>query len=98
MPSVTLLLAIPLALEKVPPNPIYGFRSQKTYSSRKTWYAANKLCGLTLLASLLAVLMINGILLYFSDGTIGHRPFVMTYVAGTGIALVVSLLLIRKID
>lgn len=38
-------LAIPMILEKVKPNPIYGFRTKKTLSDEKIWYPANKYSG-----------------------------------------------------
>lgn len=52
--SVGLLLigvAIPLILEKVPPNRWYGFRVAKTFSSESIWYAANRVAGYDLLLS-----------------------------------------------
>lgn len=42
-------LAVPLILEKIPRNGIYGFRVAKTLSEDRIWYPANKRCGLGLL-------------------------------------------------
>jgi uncharacterized membrane protein len=42
-------LAIPLILRKVRPNPWYGFRTRKTLSHGKIWYAANRYAGKALL-------------------------------------------------
>ncbi len=39
------VLGIPLVLRKVAPNPVYGFRTAKTFSDSSTWYAANEVCG-----------------------------------------------------
>lgn len=36
------LLAIPLWLEKIPPNGAYGFRVKKTLENEKIWYAVNR--------------------------------------------------------
>ena len=43
-----IILSIPLILKKVPPNPIYGFRTKKTLSDKQIWYKANYYCGLQL--------------------------------------------------
>lgn len=36
------LISIPLLLEKVPPNPVYGFRLSPALDDPKLWYATNK--------------------------------------------------------
>lgn len=38
-------LGVPLVLRRVAPNPVYGFRTAKTFESSTTWYAANEVCG-----------------------------------------------------
>ena len=38
-------VSIPLALGKVPPNWLYGFRTRKTMSSPEIWYPANRALG-----------------------------------------------------
>jgi uncharacterized membrane protein len=38
-------LGAPLALGKVRPNALYGFRTQKTLSDPEIWYAANRVAG-----------------------------------------------------
>jgi uncharacterized membrane protein len=40
--------AIPLAMRKVRPNPIYGIRNKATLSDEGFWYAANAAAGRTL--------------------------------------------------
>ena len=44
-------LSVPLILEKIPPNYLYGFRTPKTLSSRELWYKANKYAGRELLVA-----------------------------------------------
>ena len=58
-----MLLSIPLISRRVKRNPWYGFRTPKTLSSDRIWYAANEHSGrmifvtgfVTLLASILLV-------------------------------------------
>ena len=38
-------LGIPLWLEKIKPNYLYGFRTSRTLSDPKIWYPANKFAG-----------------------------------------------------
>lgn len=42
---VLMALAIPLLLEKIGPNGLYGFRTARTQSDPKIWYAVNKSLG-----------------------------------------------------
>jgi uncharacterized membrane protein len=42
------ILGIPLALKLVPPNPVYGVRTSKTFSSRDVWFAANRPAGINM--------------------------------------------------
>jgi uncharacterized membrane protein len=48
---VTALSALPLALRLVPPNPIYGFRTRFTRSSREVWFDANAFAGRAMLVA-----------------------------------------------
>ena len=40
--GLLILLSLPLLWEKVPPNPVYGFRLPATMNDPKVWYATNK--------------------------------------------------------
>jgi uncharacterized membrane protein len=40
-----IVLAIPLMARKVPPNPLYGFRTARTLSDAEFWYEVNAFCG-----------------------------------------------------
>ncbi len=54
-------ISIPLILEKVGPNPYYGFRIPKTYADKETWYEANRFTGwASLLASVFSIIAIAG--------------------------------------
>ena len=49
VPLTIIVLAIPLILEKVPRNGLYGFRTAFTMSSDAAWYYANRISGIALL-------------------------------------------------
>jgi hypothetical protein len=44
-------IAVPLILQWIPPNGIYGFRTGETLSSRAIWYPANAFMGWALLTA-----------------------------------------------
>lgn len=44
-----ILLAIPLIQNKIAPNSWYGFRTRRTLSDERVWYAANRYAGKALL-------------------------------------------------
>ena len=46
---VFVAIGVPLALERVPPNHWYGFRTAKTFSNQTIWYAANRVAGIDLI-------------------------------------------------
>ena len=47
---VIAVISIPLILQMVPPNGVYGFRTSVTRSSIEIWYSANAFMGWALLA------------------------------------------------
>jgi uncharacterized membrane protein len=51
LPGLLAIVAAPLALGKIPPNQIYGFRTLKTLSSPDIWYPANRMAGWWMIAA-----------------------------------------------
>ena len=83
---VMILLAIPLMLRRIPPNPLYGLRVPAAYKDEQVWYDANAASGrdmaviglgLTLLTVVLQVAGVRDMALAaawsvaFGVGTIG---------------------------
>lgn len=54
---ILMALSIPLLLEKIGPNGLYGLRTAKTMSNPTIWYAANKVAGMDLLIAGGAILL-----------------------------------------
>ncbi|MEZ5541047.1 MAG: SdpI family protein [Pseudomonadota bacterium] len=48
---VLVALAIPLVLRRVPPNPVYGFRTRATQADAALWREANAYFGRLLIAA-----------------------------------------------
>lgn len=60
-----ILIELPLALNRVPPNTTYGFRVRKTLSDDRIWYAVNSYAGkasiLTGIVTIILALMLRPI-------------------------------------
>jgi SdpI/YfhL protein family len=55
------IVSVPLMLKLIPPNPLYGFRTQKAMSNPEVWFAVNAVGGRALLvASGLSALALMG--------------------------------------
>ena len=59
-----IVLALPMVLQRVRPNPWYGFRTRKTLSDAKIWYPANRYAGKALLLAG-AVIAVASLVLYW---------------------------------
>ena len=59
---VTGLIAVPLALRKVPRNRIYGIRTRRTLADDATWYDTNAYGGRCLLVASAVTLVIVAVL------------------------------------
>ena len=51
VPTLLIIVSIPMILEMIPRNGFYGFRTPYTLSSDQVWYRANRIAGLALLAA-----------------------------------------------
>jgi uncharacterized membrane protein len=51
VPLACIALAIPMILQKIPRNGLYGFRTAYTLSSDEVWYRANRISGIALLVA-----------------------------------------------
>jgi uncharacterized membrane protein len=84
-----ILLSIPRLLEKVKPNPVYGFRVRATLDDPGTWYAVNKYFGRRLLV-VGVVFSIDAAALYFVPG-ISVDGYALAMLAIFGIAFSIAM-------
>ena len=66
--ALIVILGIPLILEKVKPNSVYGFRTVKTMSDEKIWYPANKYSGKLMIITGMIMILASAILLCTNFG------------------------------
>jgi uncharacterized membrane protein len=97
---ILILLAIPLILRRIPPNPVYGFRVQWTLNDPELWYSVNAYTGKWLafvgacsLLGAIGLTLIPGIsLLAYSLGCL--VAFVVSFI----LALLQSIRYLRMMD
>jgi uncharacterized membrane protein len=78
---VFLALGIPLLRGRISPNPTYGFRTAKTLSDERVWYAVNRVCGKDMVVAGIVVIVAS-LALFASRGAIATEliPRIMTAV------------------
>jgi len=62
-----IIMGIPLLLEKIKPNALYGFRTPKTRSSDEIWYKINKYVGRDFVVAGIIVTLCSPFLLIFGS-------------------------------
>ena len=82
-------LSIPLILEQVKPNGLYGFRVQQTLNDPKVWYAVNKYSGKRLLVAGI-VTVVAAIVFYFIPG-ISVDAYALACLGVTGTVLTIGI-------
>lgn len=77
--AVFALIAIPLALRKVPRNVVYGFRTRATLADESVWYDANAYFGRGLLIA--SAISAAAIALLYSNGGLSPDSFFKASIA-----------------
>lgn len=60
-------LSIPLILGRIPPNELYGFRTERTVRDPAVWYPANRHSGWQLLYAAMAQLVVLVVVWLMAD-------------------------------
>jgi len=61
-------LSIPLIQNRIPPNPYYGFRTNKSLSESKIWYEINHVSGIDLFIAGALITISSLTMLVFAQG------------------------------
>ena len=97
LPLITIVIAIPLVLQKVPPNLWYGFRTRKTLSDTDIWYRANYLGGAALMFSAIVALVVNVLISMILDSAIALPVEIGVVVISSVVALAIWSAQVRKL-
>lgn len=91
LPSLLIIVGLPLALRLIPPNQFYGFRTTTAFSSSEVWYRLNFLTGLALIVAGIVGGLLVGCLFH---GAFGLKPEVryLTSIIVVALAMLISLL------
>jgi uncharacterized membrane protein len=92
-------LSVPLILQKIPPNGLYGFRMRTTMEDPRIWYAVNAYAGRRLLVVGLGTAFASIILYYTSHQNIDHYALscLGVFIAFFLWAIISSYLYLRRI-
>jgi uncharacterized membrane protein len=97
--SLLTAVSVPLIRGRVPPNPLYGFRTRRTLADPAVWYPANRYAAWRLLW-LGATLVVTATGLYFVPG-VGFPSYAVACAAvllgGMAVALVQSFRYVRRL-
>lgn len=59
---ILMAIALPLVMQKIKPNHLYGVRTAFTLSNKTVWYQANRFWGIAMIASGLAFFLLSALL------------------------------------
>lgn len=93
-------MSIPLMLEKVEPNPIYGFRIPKTLKNKFVWYKANKFLGYAVgIAASLTLLCLTLKLLSPTLIPLSEKPYfdIVVFILPLTISIIISTAYVFKL-
>ena len=88
-------ISVPMVLDKVPPNHLYGFKTKKTLSSKEFWYKSNRRAGKEFAIAGLAISVGSLVLLTLSS--VSHVPLPGYVLAILNPALVILPVLIAML-
>src|ERR1043166_6341149 len=100
MALLLMLAAVPMIIERVPPNRWYGFRTPRTQSDPKVWYPANRIAGQYLaFAGLLIELATLGVTFLQTEMTpaTGATILIIVGIGSIVAATVLSFIALRRI-
>jgi hypothetical protein len=95
-PVAVVALSIPMILQKVPRNGLYGFRTPRTLGSDAVWFPANRVAGISLACAgaiwIIAALTVPLLVPSRSDAWV-----VAIGSAAVGVSVLVAFLFLRRI-
>jgi uncharacterized membrane protein len=93
-----ILLELPLAMNLVRPNPLYGFRVRRTLSDERIWYLANSYAGKVSILTGIVTIVLAAVLRLtaMSPATYGWIC-VLVLVGGLVLTVVMTLIYMKRI-
>ncbi|MDR5726495.1 MAG: SdpI family protein [Terriglobia bacterium] len=85
-PILATLYSLPLIFRWVGPNPIYGFRNERSRRDRATWYRANRIAGISILLAMIFCVAIEFAIPALRNTHAGHLTSVVIQISALIIA------------
>ena len=85
-PILATLYCLPLIFGWVGPNPIYGFRNERSRRDRATWYRANRIAGISILLAMMFCIAIEFAIPALRNTHAGHLTSVVIQISALIIA------------
>lgn len=85
-PILATLYSLPLIFRWVGPNPIYGFRNERSRRDRATWYRANRIAGISILLAMMFCVAIEFAIPALRNTHAGHLTSVVIQISALIIA------------
>lgn len=85
-PILATLYSLPLVFGWVGPNPIYGFRNERTRSNRHLWYRANRIAGVAIIVAMIFCVAIEFAIPSLRQTHAGHLTSVLIQISALIIA------------
>ena len=85
-PVIATLYALPLLFGWVGPNPIYGFRNDRTRTNRALWYRANRAAGLAVLIAMACCVALEFSIPALRNSKAGHLSSILIQISAIVIA------------
>ncbi|MFO1500019.1 MAG: SdpI family protein [Verrucomicrobiota bacterium] len=93
------VVCLPLLAQKIPPNPLYGFRIQATLGNRAVWYAANRFAARRFMLAGMSISAASVVLYFVPDLPLEGYALILLALSlsAIGAALLQSLRYVRRL-
>ena len=85
-PVLATLYALPLIFGWIEPNPVYGFRNDRTRRNREMWYRANRIAGVAIVIAMTICVGIEFAVPSLRNTRAGHLTSVLIQISALIIA------------
>lgn len=94
---VLMAIAVPLVMQKIKPNRLYGVRSTLTLSNRMAWYQANRFWGIAMIASGLAFFVLSALLGSWRAGANGQPGSIALFLITVSLPAILTMGKLRRL-
>lgn len=90
-------IAVPLAMQKIKPNRLYGVRTTLTLSNKMVWYQANRFWGMAMIASGLAFFLLSALFGNWRSGANGQGGSIALFLIAVSLPAILTMRTLRDL-